>query len=98
MDSLHHVAVPVHDVARALAWYRERFDCRVAYRDDTWALLEFANVRVALVLPGQHPPHIAFERADAERFGRLTPHRDGTRSVYVTDSEGNAVEILKSAD
>ncbi len=98
MDPLHHVAIPVHEVARALAWYRERFECRVAYQDDTWALLEFANVRLALVLPGQHPPHIAFERADAERFGPLTPHRDGTRSVYVTDSEGNAVEILKSTD
>lgn len=96
MDTLHHVAIPVQDVARAVAWYRERFACRVAYQDGTWALLAFANVRLALVLPGQHPPHIAFERDDAQRYGPLTPHRDGTQSVYVEDSEGNAVEILES--
>lgn len=95
MDTLHHVAIRVDDVARALDWYRQRFDCRVAYRDESWALLEFANVRLALVVPHQHPPHIAFERADAGRFGVLTPHRDGTRSVYLEDSEGNAVEIVQ---
>jgi catechol 2,3-dioxygenase-like lactoylglutathione lyase family enzyme len=96
MDPLHHVAIPVKEVARAVAWYRENFDCRVEYQDATWALLEFANLRLALVVPDQHPPHIAFERNDAERYGSLTPHRDGTRSVYIEDSEGNAVEILKS--
>lgn len=94
LDPLHHAAIPVDDVPRAVAWYREHFACEVAYADDTWALLRFRNVQLALVIPAQHPPHLGFVRADAERFGPLVPHRDGTKSVYVHDSAGNAVEIL----
>ena len=95
LDPIHHVAVEVKDVERAIRWYTERFRCRVIYRDDTWAFLEFANIKLALVLPRQHPAHIAFLRGDAQSFGPLTPHRDGTESVYIKDSEGNSVEILK---
>ena len=94
LDTLDHVAIQVGDVARAVAWYRENFRARVGYQDETWALLEFANVRLALVVPGQHPPHLAFVKADAERFGPLKTHRDGTASVYVPDSEGNTLEIM----
>ena len=32
----------------------------------------------------------------AERFGARVRHRDGTRSVYIEDSEGNTVEIMHS--
>jgi hypothetical protein len=46
------------------------------------------------VSPGQHPPHIAFVVEAPERFGPLTPHRDGSRSIYIQDSEGNVVECL----
>jgi hypothetical protein len=46
------------------------------------------------VIPSQHPAHVAFVHPEAERFGPLKPHRDGTRSVYVTDPSGNPVEIL----
>ncbi len=97
MDKLHHVAVEVADIPRALAWYRERFEVETVYVDDTWALLAFENVSLALVTPGQHPPHFAVERQDAEAFGTLTPHRDGTASVYLEDPGGNAVEVLRTA-
>ena len=96
MDNVHHLAIQVSDVAQSIAWYRERFDVDVAYHDDTWALLRFANVSLALVQPDQHPPHMAVERTDAAAFGTLTPHRDGTTSVYIEDPDGNAVEILKT--
>ena len=46
--------------------------------------------------PEQHPPHIAVCSADAERFGPLTTHRDGTRSIYVRDCAGNSVEIIEN--
>jgi catechol 2,3-dioxygenase-like lactoylglutathione lyase family enzyme len=95
LDVLHHMAIPVHDVARAVHWYRSQFRVRVGYQDDTWALLEFANTRLALVIPAQHPPHIGVVHPTARAFGTLTTHRDGTASVYVSDSEGNAVEILE---
>lgn len=94
LDALHHVAISVRNVAKAVAWYREHFKCRVSYQDETWALLQFSNVSVALVIPEQHPPHISFTSAEAERFGPLKPHRDGTRSTYVQDPSGNTVEIM----
>lgn len=94
LDRIDHLAIPVEDIGRAVNWYRSRFATRVLYQDQTWALLEFANVRLALVLPEQHPPHIALRRADAASFGPLTRHRDGTRSIYIRDSEGNSVEIM----
>ena len=94
LDSLHHVAIAVDDVAEAVRWYQDRFRCEVAYQDPTWALLQFSNMRLALVIPSQHPPHIAFEHPHAERFGPLKTHRDGTRSTYIADSAGNPVEIM----
>ena len=97
MDRLDHVAIPVEDIGKALDWYRSRFDIEIAYRDESWALGRFDNVALALVMPDQHPPHIAVARDDAERQGPLTPHRDGTASVYVKDPWGNAVEYLKPA-
>ncbi len=94
LDSLDHVAIPVADIASAVDWYTKTFRCEVKYRDDTWALLAFANTRLALVIPEQHPAHIGFVSPDAEKFGALKTHRDGTRSCYVTDPAGNSVEIL----
>lgn len=95
LDTLDHLAIPVKDVAESLAWYQKNFQCRLLYKDDTWALVEFANIRLAFVMPGQHPGHLSVARTDAEKFGTLKPHRDGTRSVYIQDPAGNHVEILK---
>ncbi len=93
-DTLHHVAISVDDVAATVRWYRETFRCEVEYQDDTWALLAFENVRLALVVPDQHPPHVAFVHPSPERYGPVKPHRDGTRSSYTHDPAGNAVEML----
>jgi len=94
MDKIHHVAITVEDLKRAVEWYTKNFDCKVAYQDDTWAMLEFQNIQLALVLPTQHPAHVGFERINAEKFGKLTKHRDGRSSVYIQDPEGNSIEIL----
>ena len=94
LDAIDHIAIEVHNVREAVAWYAARFQCRIDYQDDTWALLIFANVRLALVTPGQHRPHIGFKRPDAEKFGPLQAHRDGTRGTYFDDPAGNTVEVL----
>lgn len=93
LDTLHHVAVPVTNLQETVDWYTQKFDCKVSYQDETWALLQFANISMALVLPNQHPPHFAV-LGDPAIYGEPKTHRDGTRSVYLTDPSGNAVEIL----
>ena len=94
LDSLHHIAISVDDVSKAVDWYRQTFRCEVEYQDETWAMLKFANASLALVIPGQHPPHLGFATPRAASHGELKTHRDGTRSVYISDSAGNAVELL----
>lgn len=94
LDRLDHIAIPVEDVAQAAEWYKATFRCEVKYQDATWALLQFDNTSLALVIPSQHPAHIGFVSPEAEKFGALKTHRDGTRSCYVNDPAGNSVEIL----
>lgn len=93
LDTLHHVAITVSNVKATVDWYLQKFACKVKYQDETWAILQFANVSLAFVLAEQHPPHFAVIGNPAE-FGDPKQHRDGTRSVYVKDPDGNNVEIL----
>lgn len=97
MDNLHHIALQVPDIGKAVAWYRDRFRIDCVYQDDSWAMLRFGNIDLALVLPGQHPPHIAIEHPDAASFGALKRHRDGTSSVYVNDPFGNVLEVMQAS-
>ena len=94
LDTLHHVAIVVDDIAKAIDWYKSEFKCEVAYQDATWGFLKFANAHLALVLPSQHPAHIALVSEKATVHPGLKAHRDGTRSVYITDTAGNAVELM----
>jgi catechol 2,3-dioxygenase-like lactoylglutathione lyase family enzyme len=96
-DAIDHVALPVKDIAAAVSWYQQNFSCQVEYQDTTWALIKFENISLALVIPEEHPQHIAFRVDNAERFGPLKVHRDGTRSVYVSDPSGNSVEMMDSS-
>ena len=96
MDKIHHIAVQVDDVKSAVDWYSSQFNVEVTYQDETWAMLQFDNISLAIVVPGQHPPHFAVENEQAEKFGELTTHRDGTASIYINDPFGNAVEIIKT--
>jgi catechol 2,3-dioxygenase-like lactoylglutathione lyase family enzyme len=70
METLHHIALPVTVIDKAVDWYEENFDIRKVYADESWALLEFENISVALVLPDQHSMHIAVERENAETLAR----------------------------
>ncbi|ODA29046.1 VOC family protein [Planctopirus hydrillae] len=94
LDDLHHIAISVTDVAQSVEWYTSHFQCRIAYQDGTWALLKFGNLSLALVIPEQHPPHIAFTSDRAGEHGTLKTHRDGTRSCYIQDPSGNSIELM----
>jgi len=93
-DRIDHIAISVEDIKQAVEWYTANFNCKIKYQDETWAYLGFNNINLALVIPGQHPSHLAFIREDAEKYGSLKTHRDGTRSCYVKDPTGNSIEIM----
>ena len=94
MDVIDHVAITVKDIPTSIQWYTERFECRVEWEDETWALLAFANCKLALVTPNEHPPHFAVLRQDLTPFGSPKKHRDGTASVYQRDVDNNYIEFL----
>jgi catechol 2,3-dioxygenase-like lactoylglutathione lyase family enzyme len=94
LDRIHHIAISVPDISAAVDWYCDTFRCTVSYQDKTWAMLQFANLQLALVIPGEHPPHIGFATPKAADFGELRTHRDGIRAIYISDVAGNAVELL----
>tara|TARA_B100000470_G_C19586354_1_gene300150 strand:+ start:384 stop:533 length:150 start_codon:yes stop_codon:yes gene_type:complete len=49
MDKIHHIAVQVENLKESLAWYIQEFDVEIIYQDDTWAMLQFENMQLALV-------------------------------------------------
>ncbi|MDA7704934.1 VOC family protein [Rickettsiales bacterium] len=95
LDKIHHIAIKVDNIADAIKYYNENFEIEVLYQDETWGFLQFGNIKLALVLPGKHPPHLAFLRDNAEKYGELKLHRDGTSSIYLQDPFGNYLEYLK---
>ena len=95
LDTIHHTTIQVKDIATAVIWYTEHFACEIEYQDDSWAILKFANTSIALVLPEQHPYHFAIIADDLSPYGSATLHRDGTKSVYIKDADGNNIEMLR---
>ena len=94
-DRIHHIAIQVDNIARAVEWYQREFEIDVSFQDETWAMLQFENMALALVLPEQHPSHFAIEKNDAGLYGPLKRHRDGTASVYIADPFNNAIEFIQ---
>lgn len=98
---LDHVAVAAHDIAASVKWYVEKFSAEVLYQDATWAFLKMGQGKLALVTPSQHPAHLAVrvgadilaQKAD-EAGVAVDRHRDGTTGFYLTDPDGNAVELI----
>jgi len=96
MDKIDHIAISVADIDAAVSWYQGSFEAEVLFKDSKQAVLQFANVKLQLVLPGYLPGHIAFKREDAETFGKLRQKDGGEPSCFIADSSGNPVEILKA--
>jgi catechol 2,3-dioxygenase-like lactoylglutathione lyase family enzyme len=96
-----HVAVPSNDIAASVEWYKQHFAAEVLYQDKSWAFMKVGGVKVALVTPTQHPPHIAV-KVDEEQLATaarlagkpIDKHRDGTTGIYIADPFGNAVELI----
>lgn len=98
---LDHVAVASRDIAASVQWYVETLGAQVLYQDPTWAFLQLGQGKLALVTPTQHPPHTAvrvdeamLEMAASRAEKTVDRHRDGTKGIYITDPDGNQVELI----
>ena len=98
---LDHVAVPSRDIAASVDWYVQELGAEVLYQDATWAFLKLGQGKLALVTPTQHPPHTAvrvdeatLEQASNSAGKAVDRHRDGTKGIYVSDPDGNQVELI----
>lgn len=92
---LDHVALQVEDPIKAAEWYRDTFDAKILYKDETWSFVEFENVKLAFVVKRQHPMHIAFEVDEFQEGDVVKEHRDGSKSAYKKDPFGNIYELIK---
>ena len=92
MEKIDHIAIVVTNISQAVKWYTNNRDCKVNYQDNSWAELQFDNIKLALVLPNEHPAHIAFID---ESVTNGTKHRDGSESIYEHDTFGNIIEKIK---
>jgi catechol-2,3-dioxygenase len=98
-----HIALSSTNIAEDIEFYRSRFSkIGILYQDDSWAFLEVGGVKIALVSPGEHPPHIAFRVKSRELLEQMATanntavriHRDRSESIYLNDPSGNAIEIV----
>ena len=94
-EIIDHLSLCTDDIAKSVIWYTDNFSCDTLYQDESWAMLEFENIKLALVLPNQHPFHFAILKDDVESYGDPVTHRDGSVSVYIKDRSGNNIEILR---
>ena len=93
MTQLDHIAVCVTDVQASVDWYIDTYDASEIYSDASWGMVVIGSVKIALILKGTHPPHIALTQRcpvpiDAKQ------HRDGSRYIYDTDPDGNIIERI----
>ena len=89
-----HIAIHSKDIQKSVEWYVDKFRCEVQYQDDTWALLNFENISLALVTPEQHPPHFAIIDKGVTSHENIKTHRDGICYVYTNDPDCNIIEVI----
>ena len=93
---LDHIALNVKNVEKSASWYIESLGFECIYQDSTWAMLQKGDIKLALTLPNQHPPHLAIRVQSMEEFpeGKIGEHRDGSKYLYQKDPDGNVVEWI----
>lgn len=97
-----HVAIHTRKelMKETVDFYRRFLNGVVLHQDETWSLIEGSGVKIALVVPEQHPVHTGFVISDEEYIELIMQgkvfkkHRDGSKSVYIKDPSNNSVELL----
>ena len=79
LSKIDHLAIIVNDIASSVEFYTENYNCSVKHQDETWAMLQFSNINLALVLEDEHPNHFALvDRSLPEKYpDKIKYHRDG---------------------
>ncbi len=93
--SIDHIAITVNNIKEAVEWYRDNFDVELIYIDDTWAFIQFDNIKMAFVKKGMHPGHFAIEVSSFKPTDKVKKHRDDSISTYKKDPWGNIYELIK---
>ena len=94
LTHIDHIALEAKNIKNSVEWYKKEFNCDVKYQDDSWALLRFKNISVALVTPGEHPPHFAVVDERVQQLENHKKHRDGIAYIYETDPDSNVIEKI----
>lgn len=97
-----HVAltVPKGKISETISWYIDNMSASKVYEDETWGLIACNGIKIAFVIPEQHPPHVAFTLTQSEydsfksKGKEFKKHRDGSESFYEKDCQGNMLEYL----
>jgi catechol-2,3-dioxygenase len=101
--SFDHIALLVEDVSATVNFYTTTFeDVEILYQDDSWAFISIDGLKLAFVIRGQHPPHLAMRIDDRQEFERqaenynkpINRHRDRSESFYFKDPAGNVIEVM----
>ena len=93
---LDHVALNVSNIRESASWYTENLGAEVLYEDETWAMLQAGDAKLALTVASQHPPHLGFAVSELSDIPCSNPeyHRDGSAYHYITDPDGNTIEFV----
>tara|TARA_B100001013_G_C24570247_1_gene426282 strand:- start:626 stop:952 length:327 start_codon:yes stop_codon:yes gene_type:complete len=94
LSLIDHLAIVVNDVSKSVEYYSKNFVCNVKFEDDTWSLLEFQNINLALVTQEEHPNHFAVVDENLSKNNNMKYHRDGIGYIYSQDLDNNFIEII----
>ena len=82
MTKIDHIALVVGEPTSAARWYEANFNAEILYSDETWALIQFENIKMA------------FEVEEFDKDDKVKKHRDDSNSVYKKDPWGNIYELI----
>ena len=97
---LDHIAINVKNISESLKYYIQ-IGAKTLYYDETWAMIEMGESKIALTTKSEHKPHIAFRvlsEQDVSKFGKVKSHRDGSLYTYCEDFDGNTIEWIYYPD
>ena len=94
LSHVDHIAIESANISKSVRWYQKNFSCQIKYQDHSWALLKFSNIQIALVTPGEHPPHFAVIDESVSKYKNKKTHRDGIHYVYEQDLDKNIIEKI----